>query len=82
MMRGWAGLFPEEVGVHVGITMCKKSPAEATVVMAADKCQEVVALRHAILAVAGFVRLFGCIGESCFFKRKKGAKQYKSLKDC
>ncbi len=29
MMRGGASLFPEEVGVHVGITMCEKSPAEA-----------------------------------------------------
>ncbi len=64
-------LFPEEVGGHVGITICKKSPAEATVVMAADKCQEIVAFRHAILSVAGFVRLFGCVGESCFFKKTR-----------
>jgi hypothetical protein len=29
-----AGLLPEEVGLHVGITICEKSPAKA---MAADK---------------------------------------------
>ncbi len=31
-----AGLLPEEVGVLVSITICEKSPAEATVTMAAD----------------------------------------------
>ncbi len=48
-----AGLLPEEVEALLGITICKKSPSEATVAIAADKHQEVAAPRHAVLAVAG-----------------------------
>jgi hypothetical protein len=32
-----ADLFPEEVGILVGITICEKSPEEASVVMMVDK---------------------------------------------
>ncbi len=35
-----AGLLTEEVGAHVGIIICEKSPSEATVAMKADKCQQ------------------------------------------
>jgi hypothetical protein len=37
-----------EAGVHVGITICEKFPAEAAVAMAVEKYQEVAALRHAV----------------------------------
>jgi hypothetical protein len=32
-----AGVLPEEVGILVGITICEKSPEEASVAMTADK---------------------------------------------
>jgi hypothetical protein len=47
--RRGAGLLPEKVGVHVVVTMCKKSPAKAAVAITAGKCQEVAALHHAVL---------------------------------
>jgi hypothetical protein len=46
----------------------------------AAKCQEVGALRFAVLAVADFVMLFGGVEESCILS-KKVAKWYKILKD-
>jgi hypothetical protein len=49
----WAGLLPEEVKALLGVTICKKSPSEAKVVMAADKHQEVAAPCQAVLAIAG-----------------------------
>ncbi len=36
------GLLPEEVGVLVRITVSGKSPTEAPVMMAGDKCKEVL----------------------------------------
>jgi hypothetical protein len=60
------GLFPEEVGVLVGITICEKSPVEAPVAMAADKRYEVAPLCHWVLAIAEFARLLRCIGKVCF----------------
>ncbi len=48
------GLLPEEVGVLVSITVSEKSPAEAPVAMAADKCKELL----------GFWLLW-CIREVC-----------------
>jgi hypothetical protein len=49
--------------------------------IAAAKCQEVAALRHAVLAVADVATLFGGVRESCFIC-KKVSKWYKRLKDC
>jgi hypothetical protein len=63
-------LLAEEVGVHTGVTYAKKSPAEAAVAMVAAKHQELAMLRHAVLAITDFARLFGCIGKSCFFNKK------------
>ncbi len=71
---------PENVGEHVGITICKKSPAKAVLAITATKRQEVASL-YAVLAVADFAMLFGGIGES-FFLSKKVAKRYERLKDC
>jgi hypothetical protein len=69
-------LLTEEVGVlFVCATKCKKSPADPAVAMAAAKHQEAAAVRHAMLAVDDFARLFGCI-ESLAFISKKIAKRY------
>jgi hypothetical protein len=73
-------LFLEEVGAHVGTTICKKSPAETTMAMVEDKLQEVAVPRLEVLAVADFVRLFGWIGES-FFEVKKFTIGIKDLKN-
>jgi hypothetical protein len=66
-------------GVHVGVIICKKSPAKAAVAITAGQCQEVVALRHTVLANANFGTLFGGVGES-FFKVKKLPNSIKDLK--
>jgi hypothetical protein len=51
--RGAGGLLPEEVRALVGITICQRSPSEATVaITAADTRQEVAAIRHAVFAIA------------------------------
>ncbi len=50
-----AALSPEEVGVNVGVTISKKSPATAAVVITARKCQEVTMLGHAVLASESFI---------------------------
>jgi hypothetical protein len=71
--RRGVGLPPEKVGVHVGVTICKKSPAKAAVVITAGKCQEVVALRHVVLVVTDFATLFGGVRVS-FLLGKKFAK--------
>jgi hypothetical protein len=42
------GLLPEEVGVHVGITLCEKSPPFALLAMAVDKCKKMEGLRHVV----------------------------------
>ncbi len=52
-----AGLLQEEVGAHVGITICEKSPALAALAKAVDKCQEVAALRHSVYPLQTYVRL-------------------------
>ncbi len=44
-----AGLLPEEVGGHVGLTICEKSPAKAAGPMSGDKHQEVAAFLHPVL---------------------------------
>jgi hypothetical protein len=44
-----ARLLPEQMRVHVGITICEKSSIEAAMAMAATKCQEVAAFHTAIL---------------------------------
>jgi hypothetical protein len=41
-----AGLLPEEVGVHVGITICEKSPPFALLAMAMDKHKKMAGLCH------------------------------------
>jgi hypothetical protein len=70
------------------VTICKKSPEWAAVAITAAKCQKIVTLHHAVLAVADFAMLFGilrhCLGalESLVFYVKKVAKRYKRLKDC
>jgi hypothetical protein len=46
-MRG-AEMLPEEVGGHVGLTICEKSPAKAAGPMSADKRQEVEAFLHRV----------------------------------
>jgi hypothetical protein len=52
--RRGADLPPEEVGVNVGVTICKKSPAKVAMAITAGKLQEVATLRHAVLAIADF----------------------------
>ncbi len=47
--------------------------------MAVDKGWEVASLRHAVLAVAKFYRLLGCVGEICF-EVKKLLNGWKDLK--
>jgi hypothetical protein len=69
------------MGGHVGVRICKKSPAKGQWLITAAKCQEVAALRHAVLAIADFAMLFGGRRESCFLS-KKVANWYKRLKDC
>ncbi len=78
--RRGAALLAEEVGGHVGVTICKKSPTNAAMAITVAKCQEVVTLHHEILAIADFAMLFGGIGESGFLS-KKVPKWYKRLKD-
>jgi hypothetical protein len=68
-------------GEMLVLTICKKSPAKATMVITAAKCQEVAALRQAVLAITDVATLFGGVGESCFLS-KRIAKWYKRLKDC
>jgi hypothetical protein len=68
MIGGGAALLAEEVGGHVGVTICKKSPTNAAMAITVAKCQEIVMLHHEVLAIADFAMLFGGIGESCFFK--------------
>ncbi len=72
-------MLPEKVGVHVGGTICKKSPAKAAVAITAGKCQEVAALRHTVLVIVDFAMLFGGVSES-FFKVKKLPNSIKDLK--
>jgi hypothetical protein len=67
-------------GVHVGISNCKKSSAEAAVVMAADKCQEVAMRRHVFLPMPTFVRLIRVCQKSLFLS-KKVANRYKRIED-
>jgi hypothetical protein len=59
------------------------SLTEAAVAMALDKGQGVAALRHAVLAVADFGRLFGCVRESCFKVKKlpNGIKDFKTVRN-
>jgi hypothetical protein len=64
--RRVAALLPLKMEVHVGVTIYKKSPAKAQMVIMAAKRQEIVALRHAVLAITDFATLFGGVGESCF----------------
>jgi hypothetical protein len=52
-------LLPEDVGGHVVVTICKKTPAKVTMAITAAK-------HHAVLAVADFAMLFGGIGEPIF----------------
>ncbi len=66
-------MLPEKVGVHVGVTICKKSPAKAAVVITAGKRQEVAALCHVVLVVTDFATLFGGVSVS-FLLSKKIAK--------
>jgi hypothetical protein len=75
-------LLPEELGVHVGVTICEKSPAEAALAIAAAECQEEATLQHAILAIANFVRLFGCSENLVFYVKKlpDGVKDLKTVK--
>ncbi len=65
---------PEEVGVNVGVTICKKSPVKAAMAITAGKLQEVATLRHAVLAVADFA------SESLVFEVKKFPDSIKDLK--
>jgi hypothetical protein len=46
------------------------SSAKAAMAIIAAKCQAVMALRYAVLAVADFATLFGGIRESCFLSKK------------
>ncbi len=57
---------PEEVGVNVVVTICKKSPAKDAVAITAGKRQEVATLCHAVLAVPNFVMLFGASNSLVF----------------
>jgi hypothetical protein len=45
---GGRWLLPEEVGDLVSTFICEKLPALVTLLMAAEKCQEVAALHHAV----------------------------------
>jgi hypothetical protein len=47
----FTGSLPKEVGVHVGINICAKSPKFAALAMAVDKPQE-AALHHAVYSFA------------------------------
>jgi hypothetical protein len=78
-MIGGGGFVSRECGGHVGVTLCKKSPAKAAM---AGNCQTPrgSGIHHAVLAIASFASLFGGFGESCFLS-KKVAKWYKRLKD-
>jgi hypothetical protein len=58
-------LPPEEVRLNVGVTICKKFPTKAEMVITADNRQEVAMFRHAVLVVADFATLFG--GAEVFF---------------
>jgi hypothetical protein len=51
-------------------TICKKSPAKVAMAITAAKCQEVVALRYAVLAIADVATPFGGVGKSCFLSNK------------
>jgi hypothetical protein len=42
------GLLPGEVRVHVGITVCEKSPALAALAIAANKREELAGLCHVV----------------------------------
>jgi hypothetical protein len=68
MMGGGAGLLPEEVGVHVGITICQKSHAETAVTIAAVKRQEVAVRRHTALAAADIFDIAGASRRNLFSK--------------
>jgi hypothetical protein len=72
-MIGGGSLLQEDVGGHVVVTICKKTPAKVTKAITAAK-------HHMVLAVTDFAMLFGGAGESCFLS-KKVAEWYKRLKD-
>ncbi len=74
-------LLPEDVGRHVGVTICKASSAKAAMADNSGQTPRGRGVRHAVLAVTDFATLFGGVGESCFLS-KKVAKWYKRLKDC
>jgi hypothetical protein len=67
-------LFPDDVGAHVGVTVCKKSPAKVAMAITAAKRQKVAVLRHAVLSSVvipqvgsvDLATLFWGVGESCF----------------
>jgi hypothetical protein len=53
------------VRLNVGVTICKKFPTKAEMVITADNRQEVAMFRHAVLVVADFATLFE--GTEVFF---------------
>jgi hypothetical protein len=62
-------LLPEEVGVHVDINIYKKPSVGAPVAMDGGKRLEVVAIHHAVLAVADFAGCRVCRGVLYFMKK-------------
>jgi hypothetical protein len=62
------------VGVHVGIKICEKPPADAAKVMTVAECQE-GALRLAVLVITDLWRLGGGFGKS-YSLSKKVSKRY------
>ncbi len=74
-------MLPVEVGVHVGVTICKMSPVKAAVTFTAAKRQEVAALRHAVFVVVVFCdAVWG--RWKVLFLSKNVVKRVKRLKDC
>ncbi len=75
--RGQLCFRGDGVSCWCTVTICKKSPEKAAVAIAAAKSQKIVALHHAVLAIADFATLFGflrrCLGamESLVFYVKK-----------
>jgi hypothetical protein len=78
--RGQLCFRGDGVSCWCTVTICKKSPEKAAVAITAAKSQNIVALHHAVLAVADFAMLFGilrrCLGalESLVFYVKKSCQ--------
>ncbi len=75
-------MLPVEVGVHVGVTICKKSTVKAAVTLTVAKREEVAALHHAVFVVVVFCDAVWGRWRVLFLSKNvaKGVKDLKTVK--